>query len=107
VLVLHAGGMLRNLQERYRSSYTGTFPRWIRELDSPSEASLLKHIYKSDPERVVQIFERHPSLHSNSAALSEYIKALVSLDRLEDSPLLKTLQKGIFSTALAVIEQSN
>jgi ATP-dependent metalloprotease len=100
--------MLRNLQERYRSSYTGSFPRWIREMDSPSEASLLKQIYKSsDPERVVQIFERHPSLHSNSAALSEYIKALVSLDRLEDSPLLKTLQRGIFSTALAVVEQSN
>ncbi|XP_021303895.1 ATP-dependent zinc metalloprotease FTSH 5, mitochondrial [Sorghum bicolor] len=95
-----AGGMLRNLQERYRSSYTGSFPRWIRELDSPSEASLLKQIYKSDPERVVQIFERHPSLHSNSAALSEYIKALVSLDRLEDSPLLKTLQRGFASSTI-------
>lgn len=96
MLVLHAGRMLRNLQER---CYTGSFPRWIRELDSPSEASLLKQIYRSDPERVVQIFDKHPSLHSNSAALSEYIKALVSLDRLEDSHLLKTLQRGIFSIA--------
>jgi len=101
--VLHAGSVLRNLQERYRSSYASSFPRWIRDLDSPSEASLLKEIYKSDPERVVQIFERHPSLHSNSSALSEYIKALVSLDRLEDSPLLKTMQRGIFSTVSAVI----
>ncbi|WVZ99820.1 hypothetical protein U9M48_045065 [Paspalum notatum var. saurae] len=94
-----AGGVLRNLQERYRSSYVGRFPRWIRNLDSPSETSLLKEIYKSDPERVIQIFERHPSLHSNSSALSEYIKALVSLDRLEDSPLLKTLQRGFASSA--------
>lgn len=107
MLVLHAGGMLGNLQERHRSSYTGSLPRWIRELDSPSEASLLKQIFKSDPERVVQIFERHPSLHSNSAALSEYIKALVSLDRLEDSPLLKTLQRGISAIALAVIQHCN
>ncbi|KAJ1264386.1 hypothetical protein BS78_09G259300 [Paspalum vaginatum] len=94
-----AGGLLRNLQERYRSSYVGRFPRWIRNLDSPSESSLLKEIHKSDPERVIQIFERHPSLHSNSSALSEYIRALVSLDRLEDSPLLKTLQRGFASSA--------
>jgi len=98
--VLHAGSVLRNLQERYRSSYASSFPRWIRDLDSPSEASLLKEIYRSDPERVVQIFERHPSLHSNSSALSEYIKALVSLDRLEDSPLLKTTQRGLASSVM-------
>jgi len=98
--VLHAGSVLRNLQERYRSSYASSFPRWIRDLDSPSEASLLKEIYRSDPERVVQIFERHPSLHSNSSALSEYIKALVSLDRLEDSPLLKTMQRGLASSVM-------
>jgi ATP-dependent metalloprotease len=103
VLGLNAGSVLRNLHERYRSSYSSSFPRWIRDFDSPSEASLLKEIYRGDPERVVQIFERHPSLHSNSSALSEYIKALVSLDRLEDSPLLKTMQRGIFSTALAII----
>ncbi|CAN6331759.1 unnamed protein product [Urochloa humidicola] len=93
------GSVLRNLHERYRSSYASRFPRWLRDLDSPSEASLLREIYKSDPERVVQIFERHPSLHSNSSALSEYIKALVSLDRLEDSPLLKTMQRGLASSA--------
>ncbi|CAL5096586.1 unnamed protein product [Urochloa decumbens] len=93
------GSVLRNLHERYRSSYASRFPRWIRDLDSPSEASLLKEIYRSGPEKVVQIFERHPSLHSNTSALSEYIKALVSLDRLEDSPLLKTMQRGFASSA--------
>ncbi|KAF8783593.1 hypothetical protein HU200_000533 [Digitaria exilis] len=94
-----AGSVLRNLHERYRSSYASSFPRWIRDLDSPSEASLLKEIYRSDPERVIQIFERHPSLHSNSSALSEYIKALVTLDRLEDSPLLRTMQRGFANSS--------
>jgi ATP-dependent metalloprotease len=95
-LVFTTGGFLRNLHERYRSSYVGSFTRKIRDFDSPSEASLLKEIYRSDPERVIQIFESQPSLHSNASALSEYIKALVSVDRLEESPLLKTLQRGIF-----------
>ncbi|GJN22107.1 hypothetical protein PR202_gb09643 [Eleusine coracana subsp. coracana] len=95
-----AGTVLRNLHERYRSSYVGSFARRIRDFDSPSEASLLKDIYRSDPERVIQIFESQPSLHSNASALSEYIKALVSVDRLEESPLLKTLQRGYASSAM-------
>ncbi|KAK3134680.1 hypothetical protein QOZ80_5BG0409360 [Eleusine coracana subsp. coracana] len=33
-------------------------------------------------------------------ALSEYIKALVTVDRLEESPLLKTLQRGYASSAM-------
>ncbi|KAI4972113.1 hypothetical protein ZWY2020_003038 [Hordeum vulgare] len=61
----------------------------------PSDASLLKEIYRSNPERVVQIFESQPSLHNNSSALSQYVKALVALDRLDESPLLKTLQRGL------------
>ncbi|TVT99029.1 hypothetical protein EJB05_55659 [Eragrostis curvula] len=95
-----AGSVLRNLQERYRSSYVGSFARRIRDFDSPSEASLLKEIYRSEPERVIQIFESQPSLHSNTSALSEYIKALVSVDRLDESPLLKTLQRGYTSSAM-------
>ncbi|GJN15394.1 hypothetical protein PR202_gb02305 [Eleusine coracana subsp. coracana] len=95
-----AGTVLRNLHERYRSSYVGSFARRIRDFDSPSEASLLKDIYRSDPERVIQIFESQPSLHSNASALSEYIKALVTVDRLEESPLLKTLQRGYASSAM-------
>jgi hypothetical protein len=89
-----AGGTLRNLHERYQSSYVGSFARRMRQMDSPSEASLLKEIYRSDPERVIQIFESQPSLHSNPSALAEYVKALVRVDRLEDSTLLKTLQRG-------------
>ena len=93
-VLINAGGVLKALQERYRSSYVGSFARRLRDFDTPSEASLLKEIYRSNPERVVQIFESQPSLHNNSSALSQYVKALVALDRLDESPLLKTLQRG-------------
>ncbi|KQK08386.1 probable mitochondrial import inner membrane translocase subunit TIM21 isoform X1 [Brachypodium distachyon] len=91
---ISAGVTLRNLHERYYSSYFGSLSRSARDLGSPSEASLLKEIYRSDPERVIQIFEGQPSLHSNPSALSEYVKALVKVDRLDESILLKTLQRG-------------
>ena len=94
VLLLTAGARIRNLQERNQSSYIGSLARRVRDLESPSETSLLKEIYRSDPERVIQIFESQPSLHSNPAALSEYVKALVRVDRLDESALLKTLQRG-------------
>ncbi|KAE8796103.1 FtsH4 [Hordeum vulgare] len=89
------GGVLKALQERYSSSYVGSFASRLRDFDMPSDASLLKEIYRSNPERVVQIFESQPSLHNNSSALSQYVKALVALDRLDESPLLKTLQRGL------------
>jgi hypothetical protein len=92
--ITNAGRAHRNLHDRYHSSYFGGLSRSMRDLGSQSEASLLKEIYRSDPERVIQIFESQPSLHSNSSALSEYVKALVKVDRLDDSTLLKTLQRG-------------
>ncbi|KAG8044949.1 hypothetical protein GUJ93_ZPchr0008g11933 [Zizania palustris] len=97
---INAGGTLRNLHGRYQSSYVGSFARRVRDLDSPSEASLLKEIYRSDPERIIQIFESHPSLCSNTSALSEYVKALVKVDRLDEITLLKTLQRGIVVSAV-------
>jgi hypothetical protein len=42
----------------------------------------------SNPEIVVQIFESKPLLHI-SLALSQCVKALVSFDGLDESPLLK------------------
>ncbi|CAD6231149.1 unnamed protein product [Miscanthus lutarioriparius] len=93
-----AGARIRNLQERNQSSYIGSLARRVRDLESPSETSLLKEIYRSDPERVIPIFESQPSLHSNPAALSEYVKALVRVDRLDESALLKTLQRGVASS---------
>ncbi|KAI4999420.1 hypothetical protein ZWY2020_004009 [Hordeum vulgare] len=97
------GGVLKALQERYSSSYVSSFASRLRDFDTPSDASLLKEIYRSNPERVVQIIESQPSLHNNSSALSQYVKALVALDRLDESPLLKTLQRGSGLYCLASI----
>lgn len=105
VILIIAGFRIRNLQERNQSSYIGSLARRMRDLDAPSESSLLKEIYRSDPERVIQIFESQPSLHSNPQALSEYVKALVKVDRLDESTLLKTLQRGnqIFPSVMHMI----
>ncbi|KAJ3671160.1 hypothetical protein LUZ60_008586 [Juncus effusus] len=97
--IINNGSKYGSIQERPLSSYVGTFSRRARELDASSETSLLKEMYRSDPERVIRIFESQPSLHSNPSALSEYVKALVKVDRLDDSTLLKTLQRGISSGA--------
>ena len=43
---------------------------------------------------MIRAFESQPSLHTNSAALSEYVKALVKVDRLDESELLQTLRRG-------------
>lgn len=55
---------------------------------------MLKELYRSDAEGVIRIFESQPSLHSNPSAVAEYVKALVKVDRLDESLLLKTLQRG-------------
>jgi ATP-dependent metalloprotease len=90
-----SGNKYRNLQERCQSSYAGSFARRAHHMEGPNEASLLKEIYRSDPEKVIRIFESQPSLHSSPSALSEYVKALVKVDRLDESSLLRTLQRGI------------
>ncbi|KAL5074595.1 hypothetical protein RYX36_013579 [Vicia faba] len=79
-------------QKRSQSSYLGNLVRRLEHL----EASYLKELYhRNDPEAVIRAFESRPYLHSNSAALSEYVKALVKVDRLDESELLKTLRRGI------------
>jgi hypothetical protein len=50
----------------------------------------------SNLEIVVQIFESQPSLHA-TLVLSHYVKALVSLDWLDESLLLKMLPRGSIS----------
>ncbi|WOK98595.1 ATP-dependent zinc metalloprotease FTSH 4, mitochondrial [Canna indica] len=92
---LGAGNRLGNFQERLQSSYVGSFARRVRDTDVSNDATLLKERYRSDPERVIRLFESQPSLHSNPSALAEYVKALVKVDRLDQSTLLKTLQRGI------------
>ncbi|PKU88005.1 ATP-dependent zinc metalloprotease FTSH 5, mitochondrial [Dendrobium catenatum] len=67
----------------------------LRDIDGFNDVALLKELYRSDPEGVIRLFESQPSLHSNPSALAEYVKALVKVDRLDESSLLKTLQRGI------------
>ncbi|XP_060169436.1 ATP-dependent zinc metalloprotease FTSH 5, mitochondrial-like isoform X3 [Lycium barbarum] len=53
------------------------------------------------------MFESQPSLHSNPAAVSEYVKALVKADRIDESELLRTLQRGIAGSARSHMEEEN
>ncbi|GAU31319.1 hypothetical protein TSUD_315290 [Trifolium subterraneum] len=91
-------GSIRNRlffsQERSQSSYLGNLARRLRDSSEAEEASYLKELYRrNDPEAVIRAFESQPSLHTNSTALSEYVKALVKVDRLDESELLKTLRR--------------
>ncbi|KAJ6794620.1 Uncharacterized protein M6B38_229840 [Iris pallida] len=92
------GNKLKPSQERFQSSYAGSFARRMRDAEG-SDISLLKELYRSDAEGVIRLFESQPSLHSNPSALAEYVKALVKVDRLDQSSLLKTLQRGITSSS--------
>ncbi|KAK4274573.1 hypothetical protein QN277_017772 [Acacia crassicarpa] len=91
-----AGNKFLCTQERFRSSYVGNLARRVRDADEASDVARLKELYhRNDPESVIRLFESQPSLHTNQSALSEYIKALVKVDRLDESELLKTLRRGI------------
>jgi len=69
--------------------------RRLRDSSEAEEVSYLKELYgQNDPEAVIRAFESQPSLHTNSAALSEYVRALVKVDKLDESELLETLQRG-------------
>ena len=87
--------MLSNSQGRFQSSYVGSLARRVRDVEEASEVAHLKDLSRrSDPDAVIRLFESQQSLHSNPAALAEYVKALVKVDRLDGSELLKTLQRG-------------
>ncbi|KAL5789746.1 hypothetical protein ACOSQ2_004634 [Xanthoceras sorbifolium] len=89
------GNRFFGAQKRFQSNYFGSLARRGRDADEASEVAHLREIYRrNDPEVVIRQFESQPSLHHNQSALSEYVKALVRVDRLNDSELLKTLQRG-------------
>ncbi|KAG4934236.1 hypothetical protein JHK87_048238 [Glycine soja] len=91
-----AGNRLLGAQERFQSSYLSSIARRARDADEASEVAYLKELYhQNDPEAVIRVFESQPSLHNSPSALSEYVKALVKVDRLDESQLLKTLRRGI------------
>ncbi|KAI3821992.1 hypothetical protein L1987_09573 [Smallanthus sonchifolius] len=92
---------LPNAQRRSQSSYAGNLGRRLRERDADgaSDASYFRELYyRNDPEAIIRLFESQPSMHSNPTALKEYVKALVKVDRLDESELLKTLQRGMASS---------
>ena len=94
ILYFCAGNRILNAERRFQSSYVGNLARRMRDMDDGSEVLQLKELLRHDPEAVIRLFESQPSLHGNPSALSEYVKALVRVDRLDDSELLKTLQRG-------------
>ena len=84
-----AGNRLLGAQERFQSSYLSSIARRARDADEASEVAYLKELYhQNDPEAVIRVFESQPSLHNSPSALSEYVKALVKVDRLDESQLL-------------------
>ncbi|MED6122916.1 ATP-dependent zinc metalloprotease FTSH 4, mitochondrial [Stylosanthes scabra] len=94
-----AGNRLFGAQDRFQSSYVRNLARRVRDTDEASEVAYLKELYHhKDPEAVIRAFESQPSLHTNPSAISEYIKALVKVDRLDESELLTTLRRGISSS---------
>ncbi|KAF9681009.1 hypothetical protein SADUNF_Sadunf06G0181100 [Salix dunnii] len=93
------GNRIFNAERRFQSSYVGNLARRMRDTDDGSEVLQLKELLRHDPEAVIRLFESQPSLHGNPSALSEYVKALVRVERLDDSELLKTLQRGISNSA--------
>ena len=89
------GNGLSQAQERFQSSYIGSLAHRARNADEASEVAHLKELYRrNDPEAVIRLFESQPSLHTNPSALSQYIKALVRVNRLDESELLRTLRRG-------------
>ena len=84
-------------QRRFQSGYMGSFSRRLREpdVDVSSNAAYLRELsYRNDYEAVIRVFESQPSMHTSPSAFKEYVKALVKVDRLDESELLKTLQRG-------------
>lgn len=95
-----SGGVVNKFlsgQQRFKSSYISSFGR--RAEGGSGSAYLRELHHQNDPEAVIRIFESQPALHYNPSALSEYVKALVAVDRLDESELLKTLQRGVTNSS--------
>jgi len=45
---------------------------------------------------MIRVFESQPFLHNSPSALFKYTIALVKVDRLDESELLKTLRRGAY-----------
>ncbi|KAG6409552.1 hypothetical protein SASPL_127592 [Salvia splendens] len=82
-----------------KPSLFGSLARRLRDTEGSSDSAYLKELSRrNDSEEVIRLFENTPSLHSNPSALAEYVKALVRLDRLDESELFRTLRRGAANT---------
>ncbi|BBN01005.1 ATP-dependent metalloprotease [Marchantia polymorpha subsp. ruderalis] len=97
------GGLtFQKTQKRFMSGYMSGFSRRLEQLERESSkygtddkhAAVLRELNKVDPEGVIRWFETQSAAHRSPAALAEYVKALVKVDRLDQSALFKTLQRG-------------
>ncbi|KAL4564758.1 hypothetical protein LXL04_028829 [Taraxacum kok-saghyz] len=88
----------------------GSFSRRVREheVDASSNAAYLRELnYRNDYESVIRVFESQPSMHSSPSAFKEYVKALVKVDRLDESELLKTLQRGMATSGKSPLNEES
>ncbi|KAJ7176034.1 hypothetical protein O6H91_Y541900 [Diphasiastrum complanatum] len=100
--LVNTGPFQNAVQKRYLGGYIGKFSRRLeQQLEreagfdlEDNQVKLLRELNKVDPEGVIRWFEGRPLQHHNSGALAEYVKALVKVDRLDESSLLKALQRG-------------
>ncbi|XVE53887.1 hypothetical protein DITRI_Ditri03aG0038000 [Diplodiscus trichospermus] len=90
-----SGNRLLSGQQRSKSSHVGNLAVRVRDAVEASEGARMRELYhRNDPEAVIRLYESQPFLNSNSAAVSEYVKALVKVHRLNESQLLEKLQKA-------------
>lgn len=96
----YAGRTLLGGQRRRMSSYS-SYSRRLEQAEAGNklesqdkQVDLLRQLNRVDPESVIRWFESRPLPHHSSAAMAEYVKALVKVDRLDESALLRTLQRG-------------
>ncbi|KAK1642491.1 hypothetical protein QYE76_060296 [Lolium multiflorum] len=91
-----AGGVLRrNLQDWYRSRSIGQRARGLHS----GAGSFPRGFNNSNLERVIHDFERQPSLLSDPSALSEYVKALVSVELQTQASRSGLAKGGVLGTA--------
>ncbi|KAL2642602.1 hypothetical protein R1flu_010189 [Riccia fluitans] len=100
--VTDGGAAFQKTQKRFMSGYMSGFSRRLEQLERESSkyatddkhAAVLRELNKVDPEGVIRWFESQSAAHRSPGALAEYVKALVKVDRLDQSALFKTLQRG-------------
>lgn len=102
---LEGGGCFGSLSQPgawARHSSTASIARKLEAVER-EQAAVLRDLRVRDPEELIRLFESSPSLHQSPAALAEYVRALVKVDRLDSSLLLQALQRGAAASSSGVL----